>query len=491
MRYLVLLAALAACSSPSPSQTVVATNPTPPAPDHVVSTPASAPAGPWYFHGTLSADRTLIVFTKISSGLTPQSIYAPTENDEGNGGNPPNPGDVDLVTPWCNGALPPNNVICNVELVWTPGDNDYLIYPVVQITKAFNPDDGGLSAAYTAFDDDNGNNPLNIDAVPDYGLWAYTNPSEGSGSEAETNPMSFGFPMFLAPAASCSASATVNGQANTLTCNEGLRSWEFLNPNTDPVDFDIYVYAANDQATPFTSYLETGGGKYINACTGPCTSTPAAPCGSDSSGSDQSVTLPFQFSMIGAPSFYSDYADPNPTSVCWSEVYPTVSFAENCNGGLPNGFDSPYPFASNDDPTPILAPFWDVGGLATGNVCWTTAGTAPNRRFVIEWQGMNFAEAPGNSPASDLDLEVVLNEGSSQFSFVYETLNGGTGSQDRQTGNLSILGFQSGNVSYSRTGLCLSCSGSGCVQPSPDNCSTPGFGPSLTSGTKLTFIGHP
>ena len=67
---------------------------------------------------------------------------------------------------------------------------------------------------------------------------------------------------------------------------------------------------------------------------------------------------------------------------------------------------------------PFIAPLWDELSVGLGKVAVDTIGTAPNRRFVIEWSGIQF-DRGGSSTTENLRFQVILHEDSDQVQFNY------------------------------------------------------------------------
>ncbi len=63
------------------------------------------------------------------------------------------------------------------------------------------------------------------------------------------------------------------------------------------------------------------------------------------------------------------------------------------------------PDASSFQPHQLVAPFWSDIVLGATGVCWGSIGTAPNRQFVVEWDG--WREFGGSGTGS---FEVIVNE---------------------------------------------------------------------------------
>jgi hypothetical protein len=70
---------------------------------------------------------------------------------------------------------------------------------------------------------------------------------------------------------------------------------------------------------------------------------------------------------------------------------------------------------SDVPPNLVIAPYWDDlyqraagGSMGAGSVCYAATGTAPNRRFVVQWNNFHFCCS--DDPAVHLTFEVVFNE---------------------------------------------------------------------------------
>jgi thermitase len=87
-----------------------------------------------------------------------------------------------------------------------------------------------------------------------------------------------------------------------------------------------------------------------------------------------------------------------------------------------NNTSIPIPANPND----LVAPFWDdLNPAAGGGIYYTTLGDAPDRRFVVEWNGVpRFSPGSPNYGEGALTFEVVLVEGSGDILFQYQTLSG-------------------------------------------------------------------
>lgn len=103
-------------------------------------------------------------------------------------------------------------------------------------------------------------------------------------------------------------------------------------------------------------------------------------------------------------------------------------------------------------PNQALMPFWDdlnPSASTASRIYSRTVGSAPNRRFVIEWYRVPLQGVSG----SHLTFEAILYEGSNQIRFQYLTLEGSRSSGSSATIGLEFLdGADGTQVSYNRSG---------------------------------------
>ncbi|MCG8418918.1 MAG: S8 family serine peptidase, partial [Proteobacteria bacterium] len=168
-------------------------------------------------------------------------------------------------------------------------------------------------------------------------------------------------------------------------------------------------------------YCETPTPEYIEA------SNILALTGDDSS---TSMDLPFGVHLYGQ--IY------NQVHVCANGY---VSFSSSLclfyNGGIPSSFT----------PNAAIYPFWDDLYVdASASVRTELLGTAPERRFVIEWRNVRFH---GDSTRR-VDFEVVFSERSSHILLQYRNI----AADSREKGSSATLGIEDGTGSvafqYSR-----------------------------------------
>jgi hypothetical protein len=252
-----------------------------------------------------------------------------------------------------------------------------------------------------------------------HGLWKYT----GSGVSAPG----------------------VVGQSNPY--NAGTVDWSFANPD----DADTYIVLSVFAALSYTDYATSGSSaSFIDACG----------LGSSTTSASASQTMPFLFGL-------------------WDTASSTVNFNERgmitlgATSGTASGANTCLPDGSA--PAPAVYVFWDDLTLgAGGQMCWTSVGSEPNRQFVIEWSGVDFAsDDPGSTDVgSSLTFEAILSEGTNAVDLVYDTMSPpGGSSSTRPTGTSATVGTQDSGASVAPGASCNSSGfGSGSayrLDPSP------------------------
>lgn len=147
----------------------------------------------------------------------------------------------------------------------------------------------------------------------------------------------------------------------------------------------------------------------------------------------ESVPMPFPFRI--SDDFYIGV----PTSACISPSG-AVTFGEALCGGLtPLNGDLGALENIGVPPVllPILAPFWDE--LSAGDIYYATLGTAPERRFVVQWTNMQPQAAQGQD---GITFQVVLDEASGAVDFVYPKVHFGEGDTSVDAGASATIGMQ-------------------------------------------------
>ena len=138
------------------------------------------------------------------------------------------------------------------------------------------------------------------------------------------------------------------------------------------------------------------------------------------------VTLPFSFTFYGVPR----------TSVLLS-----ASGAISFNTTNPYITNSCLPATSPSSTMPMLAVYWEHLHVTGGGVYTQMFGTAPNRRYVIQWYGTHYGGG-----ATYLDVRAVLKEGRGDMDVCYVNTTSGSVSYD--LGITSTSGIMSGTGTF-------------------------------------------
>ena len=136
----------------------------------------------------------------------------------------------------------------------------------------------------------------------------------------------------------------------------------------------------------------------------------------------QAVALPFEFILFGTGR--------RDLTIAQNGVigFPTAA-ATGANVALPNTVHGD-----------AIMPFWD--SLLTPNgVCTAVVGNAPDRRFVIQFNGAQINGVAGSS----LDFEVILSESTNAIDVIYKRM---VSSTDRHTGSSATIGLQRADGSF-------------------------------------------
>lgn len=145
---------------------------------------------------------------------------------------------------------------------------------------------------------------------------------------------------------------------------------------------------------------ETFGGGYV---TPPSTATQLIGPGQDDA--TASVVLPFSFVFFGR-----SYSNVSVSTNGWLAMG-TVTATASSNPTLP----------STAAPDAVIAPLWDDLRTGSGDVVTFTEGSAPNRVFVVAWEGV---DTFSGATSADLAFQVRLHESSGVIELVYAA--GGT-----------------------------------------------------------------
>jgi hypothetical protein len=89
----------------------------------------------------------------------------------------------------------------------------------------------------------------------------------------------------------------------------------------------------------------------------------------------------------------------------------------------------------------MIAVYWEHLHPSGGGVYTLTTGTAPNRRFVVQWVATHYLGG-----ATPIDVRAVLKEGKGDIDVCYANTTSGSTSYD--LGITSTAGIQSGAGTY-------------------------------------------
>ncbi len=130
--------------------------------------------------------------------------------------------------------------------------------------------------------------------------------------------------------------------------------------------------------------------------------------------------------------------------------------------------------------TPTVLGLWDDLDLRTpdGGIYTNVTGTAPNRRFVIEWRGKHFADPAGTQT---VNLAVIFREGSANYEVHYPQVNIAGANAGGASATVGVQSANSGtaftqfsfNTAAISTGQVLTATlPSGVCSPGPGICSS-------------------
>lgn len=122
------------------------------------------------------------------------------------------------------------------------------------------------------------------------------------------------------------------------------------------------------------------------------------------------VALPFPVDFYGGPS----------RRIAVS-VHGAIGFGTDVSGLIGGSWDQPLPIANaaNSGVYPVIAPLWMRLDARYGAIYTATLGSAPNRRFVVEWYDRAVFAASGPADPKGATFEAVFSEGSDEIVFQY------------------------------------------------------------------------
>jgi uncharacterized repeat protein (TIGR01451 family) len=199
--------------------------------------------------------------------------------------------------------------------------------------------------------------------------------------------------MVLLPAEGLSATLRIGNQVTqTLTVsNSGSGGLDFeireargaVLPGGGPDPFGYTYQDSRSADGPIYGWIDATDGTALNL-------------GDDE---EVNVTLPFPFTFYG-------------TSSTAIRVGNNGGLLFNATSGDLGVTNEPLGTATSNN---LIVPFWDDIDSDTGNVYYTTVGTAPNRMFVIEWYNRPHFSNVGNAT-----FELILYEGTNNIKFQYQ-----------------------------------------------------------------------
>lgn len=122
------------------------------------------------------------------------------------------------------------------------------------------------------------------------------------------------------------------------------------------------------------------------------------------------VALPFPVNFYGGPSRRIAVG-----------VHGAIGFGTDVSGLIGGLWDRPLPIANaaNSGVYPLIAPLWMRLDARYGAIYTATLGSAPNRRFVVEWYDRSLYGGDGPADPKGATFEVVFTEGSDEILFQY------------------------------------------------------------------------
>jgi len=156
--------------------------------------------------------------------------------------------------------------------------------------------------------------------------------------------------------------------------------------------------------------------------------TDGTPLGLSDDG-EANVTLPFPFTFYG-------------TTATAIRVSNNGGVIFNATSGDLSTANTDLGSASTDN---LIVPLWDDIDSDTGDVYYKTVGSAPNRRFVIEWY-----DRPRYNNIGDATFEMILYEGTNNIKFQYQDVDFGNPTYDYgASATVGIRGSGSNYLQYS------------------------------------------
>ena len=177
------------------------------------------------------------------------------------------------------------------------------------------------------------------------------------------------------------------------------------------------------------------GVTFIDACTSPGVMTYLA--GADDSSAAVAIPFPFRY-------WTNDIASGAMINICSNGWIGMDGVSNNSLGGT---------VPSTTTPNAVIAPHWGDDYNTTPGQCVATIGSAPNRKWVLEWSNAHYF---GSTTGVSLTYEVILSETTNTIDFVYSTM---TGARAQTMGLENFTGAIGLNACPGGTGSCMPTTG--------------------------------
>ncbi len=237
-----------------------------------------------------------------------------------------------------------------------------------------------------------------------------------------------------AGACTCASGYTMCG----LSCRDTRNDHDNCGACDMVCDPGLYCVMSECTDAPPTRYMQTapapGSVPFVDACTA-AGHTAVLPTTDDGS---TRVALPFAFRY-------------------WATDLPAASMINLCsNGWMGMAGDTSASLGgtvpSTTAPNAVIAPHWGDDVTGASGICVATVGTAPNRRWVVEWAMSRYFAGSGEN----LTYEVILSEGTGTIDLVYGTM---TGARAQTMGIEDQTGMMGINACPGGTGGCIPTTG--------------------------------
>jgi len=128
-------------------------------------------------------------------------------------------------------------------------------------------------------------------------------------------------------------------------------------------------------------------------------------------------------------------------------------------------------------PNGLIAAYWADLVMGANGVCAVTVGTAPSRRFILQWSGQFYSGNAAAPLAGTASFEVIYNEVDASIDFLYDTISG----QPTTAPTRAAVGVE--NIAGMGLGICAG--GRTDTTPPGPECTA------VTSGTRFRLVPAP